>query len=249
MKYSKIDKSVQIILIVVLAIIVLVGMGYMTFISLTPTLNTVTGNGQATIGTMPDLVTVYFNIETEGKTSVEAKDKNAEIVDDLIIALLKEGFERKDIQTQNFNIYPDYDWNGREREIKGYRARHSIRVELSTEESDKIGKVIDAGVNAGAGISYINFELSQEKQSEYKAEAIKLAAEDAKIKAEALAEGLDKKLGRLVSVSDSYFDYSPWRIYEMGEEQTVGIVKEATTNIQPGEQKISASVRVIYKLR
>jgi uncharacterized protein YggE len=249
MKHSKIDKSVQITLIVVLAIMALTGIGYMIFTSLTPSLNTVTGNGQATIEAVPDLVAVYFNVETEGETSKEAKDKNAEIVDDLIISLLKEGFERKDIQTQNFNIYPDYDWNNGNREIKGYRATHSIKIELSTEEFDKIGEVIDAGVDAGAGISYINFELTQEKQNEYKAEALKLAAQDAKIKAESVAEGLGKNLGKLVSVSDSYFNYSPWRIYEMDEGQTVGMAKEATTNIQPGEQEISASVRVIYKLR
>ena len=244
------DKSIAITLIIVLGIIVLTGFTYTTFSVFLPSTNTITGNGEATVEAIPNLVTIYFNVETEGDTSQEATEENAEIVDDLIVNVLKLGFERKDITTSNFNVYPNYKWEDRNREEDGYKATHRIRIEMSTDYTSKIGQVIDAGVEAGAGISYINFELSQEKQNEYKAEAIKLAAEDAKIKAEALAKGLDKKLGKLISVSDSHFGYSPWRIYGAeGASLGVAEAKSATTNIQPGEQKISASVRAVFKIR
>jgi uncharacterized protein YggE len=244
------DKAISITLIIVLGIVVLAGIGYMSFSLLFPSTNTITGNGQATIEAIPDLVKVYFNVETQGDTSKEAKDENAEIVDDLITNIIKKGFERKDIQTLNFNIYPEYSWEDGEREIIGYKATHSIIVELSTDNTDKIGDVIDGGVDAGANINYINFELSQEKENEYKAEAIKFAAEDARIKAEALADGLGKKLGKLVSVSDSSFGYSPWRIYEAsGTMEDVEMAKQESTNIQPGEQEISARVTARFKIK
>ncbi len=244
------EKSVQITLIIVIGIVVVTSIGYTAFSSLVPSSNTITGNGQATVEVIPDLVKVYFNVETSADTSQEAKDENAEIVDDLITAVVKKGFERKDIQTQNFNIYPEYSWKDRERELIGYKASHSIVVEMSTDDLDDIGKVIDAGVDAGAGISYINFELSQEKENQYKAEAIKLAAEDAKIKAQALAEGLDKDLGKLVSVSDENFYYTPWRAYSgSGMLEDAQVAKAETTNIQPGEQEISARVTAIFKIK
>lgn len=246
------DKSIAITLIIVFGVIVLAGIGYVAFSSLIPdtSSNTVTGNGQATIEAVPDLVKVYFNVQTQGETSKEAKDKNAEIVDDLIVAVLREGFERDDIQTQNFNIYPEYSWDNGKQELIGYRATHSLIVEMPTEKSDKIGEVIDAGVDAGAEISYINWELSQEKQNKYKADAIKMAAEDARIKAEALAEGLDKELGKLVSVTQSDFGYTPWPIYGgiAGAEAAME-AKRATTDIQPSEQVISASVTAVFKLK
>ncbi len=244
------DRAIAIVLIIVLGLVVLAGIGYMSFSLLFSPTNTITGNGEATIEVIPDLVKVYFNVETQGDTSKEAKDGNAEIVDDLITNIIKKGFERKDIQTLNFNIYPEYSWKDGERELIGYKARHSIIVELSTDNAYKIGDVIDAGVDAGASINNINFELSQEKENEYKAEAIKFAAEDARIKAKALADGLDKELGKLVSVSDSSFGYYPWRIYEskagVGD---VEMAKQATTNIQPGEQEISARVTAIFKIK
>jgi len=243
------EKSVQITLIIVVGIIVIASIGYTAFSSIMPSTNTVTGNGQATIEVLPDLVKVYFNVQTKADTSEEAKNQNAEIIDDLTIELIKKGFERKEIQTQNFNIYPEYSWEKSTREIIGYQASHTIIVEMSTEDSDKIGDVIDAGVDAGAGISYINFELSQEKENQYKSEALKLAAEDAKIKADSIAQGLGKDLGKLVSVSDENFYYSPWRAYGAVEFEDAAVAKAQATNIQPSEQQISAQVTAMFKLK
>lgn len=247
---TKMDKSVQKTLVIIAGIVVLAILGIIAYTNLSSA-NTVTGNGMAEIKVVPDLVGVYFNVETKGNTSKEANDANSAVVDELITELVKQGFERSQIQTIGFNVYPEYDWVNGQQVSKGYRATHSIRVEMSTSDAGKIGDVIDAGVDAGAGISYINFELSQEKQNEYKAKVLKLAAEDARIKAESIAQGLDKRLGRLVSVSDNTFDYYPWRIYEaQGGVATMEAseAKAATTNIQPGEQEISASVTATFKL-
>ena len=237
------EKSVQITLIIVAGFVLLGFLGFIALQGLNPNQNTVTGEGLANIKAVPDLVGVYFNVQTRGTTSEEATTKNSEIVDDLITELVKQGFERKDIQTLNFNVYPEYNRNG-------YSVTHQIKVGLSTDRADKIGDVIDAGVEAGAGISYINFELSQEKQNEYKAQALKLAAEDAKLKAQAIAEGLGKKVGNLVSTSSSDFNYYPWAVYSSsGRAEDATLAKEATTNIQPSEQEISARVIAIFKLR
>ena len=244
------DKSVQITLIIAVSVLIMVVAIIGTFNYHLSPQKTITGNGQATISVTPDLVSVYFNIETEGETSVEARDNNAEIVDELIINLIKEGFLRKEIVTQNFNIYENYDWSDDGRTENGFIASHQIKVELSTEESYKIGEVIDAGVNAGARVSYINFELSSKLQNEYKAQAIKLAAIDAKIKATAMAEGLDKEIGDLVSVSSSDFNYYPWRAFgEIANTMEASIVKDEVTNIQPGEREVSAQVNAKFKIK
>ncbi len=246
----KLDKSVQITLIIVVGIIILAILGYVIFSSIIPTSNTISVNGYSEIEAFPDLVGVYFNIETKGDTSEQATKENAEVVEKLKNSLILKGFNREEIKTQNFNVYPDYDWVNGKRVEKGYKATHSLKLELSTDDTLKIGEAIDAGVEAGSGISYINFELTKEKQNEYKAQAIKQASEDARIKAEAMAQGLGQELGKLVSVSDSGFDYYPWRIYGAVEEAgDVAIAKEATTDIQPGEQKITARVSAVFKLK
>jgi hypothetical protein len=248
------EKSVQITSIIVAGIIIVAIIGYIAISSLNPMqTNIVSANGEAVVKAIPDLVTVYFNIETTGATSKEANDKNSEISDNLITALVKQGFERKDIVTENFNIYPEYNWNSGAQTLKDYKATNSIKVQMPTTDTSKIGDAIDAGANAGASVSYINFELSQEKQNEYKAEALKLASEDAKIKATAIAEGLGKKLGKLVSVSNNNFYYQPWNLYTASTDASGGVAnaedaKRATTSIQPGQQEISASVQATFKI-
>jgi len=245
------EKSVKITLIIVVGIIIMALLGYLALTRMNPVTqgNTVSADGQAVIKAVPDLVSIYFNVETTAQTSSEANKKNSDIVDKLSSSLKDQGLADKDIETVSFNIYPEYNWNNGIQTFKDYKARHQIKVKISTDETDKIGKIIDSGVDAGAGISYINFELTQEKQNEYKAQALKAAAEDASIKAQSIAEGFNKKLGKLVSVSNNNFYYSPWKLYSgNGVVSDAAAAKEATTNIQPGEQDISASVTAVFKL-
>ncbi|MCK5624255.1 SIMPL domain-containing protein [Candidatus Pacearchaeota archaeon] len=214
--------------------------------------NTINVEGSATINVIPNLVTIYFNIETSGDTTAEASEANTEIVEELKNSLISLGIEKENLITQNYNVYQDYDWINNIRIEKGYKTTHSIKIEICTGETEKIGEIIDAGTQVGATINYINFELTSDLQNQYKAEAMHLAAEDARMKAEAIAEGLDKKVGRLVSVSTSNFDYSPWGLYEStGLAMTENAIeaKVATTNIQPGEQEIYGQITAVFKLR
>ena len=249
------DNGVKITFIITGTILVLALLGAYMFYSLIPaqyTGQTISVEGNSVIKVIPDLVTIYFNVETNGTTAKQAKDANSLVFDNLLTALVKQGFDRADIQTQSFSIYEDIRWENNRQKSYGYKASNQIKVELTTNQADKIGDVIDAGVNAGASLSYINFELSSDKQNEYKAQALKEAGQDAKTKAEAIAEGLDKKLGSLVSISTSDYRYSPWNVYTSnagGMMVDVAMAKQATTNIQPGTQDVSAQISVVYKLK
>lgn len=210
----------------------------------------VTVNGMATIKATPDLIGVYYTIETKGATSAEANTANTLIFNNLENSLVALGFE-DELKTESFNIYPNTYWDGTKQKQDGYIAYHSLRLEISMEELDKLTSAVDAGVNSGAGISYINFELTPQSQNEYKAQALKLASEDAKVKADAVAAGFGKRAGRLVSVQVSDFYYSPWNVYSSRGvgAQEADLAKEAAVNIQPSEEEISASVSATFKLQ
>ena len=240
------EKSVQITLIIVGAIVLLGLIGYSLFYQ-GPTINS---NGIATVYAEPDLVSVYFTIQTKADTAQDAKDQNNEIFDKVLTELIKTGLERKDITTEYFNINPNYEWNGRTQKQNGYIATHSVKIKLSAEELDKVSKIIDTGIDNGADLNYINFELSQEAQNKAKAEALEQATLDAKAKAEGIATGLGKSLGRIISIQTSDFNYYPWRVY--GAEDMVGTAQEAkvaVTDIQPGDREIQGSVTVVFGLR
>lgn len=245
------DKSITITIIIVAAFLILGLVGIATFDNLAnPMQEKISVSGQSSIKAMPDIVAIYFTVKSTADTSSEATTENAKIVDSLRTALIKQGFENKDIQTLNFNVYEDYSWENRAQKFNGYVATQTIRVEMSTDDTGKIGEVVDAGIEAGVQISYINFEISQELQNQYKAEAISLAAQDAKIKAESVAKGLDQRLEKLVSVSVNDWNYYPWRMYDYTEGTSASQVKaEGGTNIQPAEQDITATVQAVFRIR
>jgi hypothetical protein len=242
------QKSVQITLIIAAAIVML-GILAFIFFRFNSTDNTIQVNGQATSEVTPDLITVYFSIETTGTTLKEAEDANTLISSKLTTNIINLGFSENDLKTQSINIYPEYDYSSGQK-LLDYKASNSMKIQIPISKKDKISSVIDAGTNAGAGISYINFELTPQLQQSAKTAAIKNASDDAKVKAQAVAEGFNKRLGRLVSVSLDNFDYRPWPIYA----STVSGVgsgaeaKSAAMNINPSEQEVSASVTAVYKL-
>lgn len=208
----------------------------------------VSAQGTSELNVQPDEASVYLNVEARAVSAVDAKNKNSEISDGVLTALVKQGFERKDIQTLNYNVYPEYNWNNGRNDVKGYIASQQIVVK--TKDFDKVSGVIDASVDAGALVQSINFELSQEKQNEYKARALRLAAEDAKNKAGAIASGYGKTLGRLISTSNNEFYYpGPLMYYSGSSESSVADAKQAAANIAPRDMQITASVSAQYKLR
>ena len=238
---------------IISAVVLIVALAFLfSFQSNDTSKDRVSVQGNAVIKATPDLISVYFNIETKGATSAEASSANSEILSKLTNALIQEGFVKEDLKTESFNVYPNTYWeNGKQKE-DGFKATHSLRLELSAEKFDKVSEVIDAGVNSGAGISYINFELTQAAQNDYKAQALKLAASDAKVKAEAVASGFGKHIGSLVSVSVNDFGYYPWNVYSTASgsyAEDVAAVKEVARNIQPTDKEISATISATYKMR
>jgi len=62
------ESSVKITSIIVSAVIFLVLVGIVVYFQVKPT-QTVTVSGISTVKAVPDLVSIYFNIETEGETA------------------------------------------------------------------------------------------------------------------------------------------------------------------------------------
>jgi len=254
---KKQSDSIKVTGMILGGVLLLTLIGVLVYLQTNPS-QTVNVSGTSEVDVMPDLMTFYLGVETTSDSSAEANSENEEIVDDVITELVKLGFERDEITTESFNIYPEYDWSDGDREFIGYTATHRLKVELSEDEFDMAGDVIDVSVDAGALVSYINFELSLEKQKEYKMQVLEEATADARAKAEGIATGLGRNLGRVVSVSSTDFGYSPWNLYsrsydegEMGGSDGAQEAKTAVSSvsIQPGEQTVTGYVSVVYALR
>jgi len=234
-----------IIVTVIIIVGVITGIYFLTGIG---SRNGLTVQGTSEMTVAPDNAIVYLYIETRNASAEEAKNMNAEISDKVLTELIKLGLERKDIQTENYNIYPDYKWVNNQQTSNGYVASNYIKVQ--TKDFDKVGKIVDASVDSGALVNYINFELSTEKNNEYKAQVLENATKDARTKAEAIASGLGKRVGSVISITTNDYNYYPYRYYDnMAMTAGASEMKVAATNIQPKDLDISATIQVTYRIR
>ncbi len=246
------ENNAIVITSIIAGVVLLIALSAMFLFTESTSRDVVTVTGMSVIKATPDLIGVYYTIETKGATSAEASSANTIILTSLKNTLIAQGFSEEDLKTESFNVYPNTYWENGKQKQDGYIAYHSLKIELPIEDIDKLTSVIDAGVNAGAGISYINFELTTESQNEYKAQALELAAKDAQIKADAVASGFGKRAGRLISVQVSEFGYYPWNIYSSrggSVSEDAEVAKQAAMSISPSEEEISASVSATFKLQ
>ena len=233
---------------ILVVIIILLVAGFLFYNSSNTEATTINVNGQSTIKAEADEVSVYVGIETTEKTSEESKNANAKISDNVLVVLKTAGIPEGDIETSSYYIYPEYDWSNNKQELVGYRTSNVLKI--TTKDFDKVGAIVDSSVDAGATtIQSINFELSQDKQNEVKTQAISKATEDAKVKAEATAQGLNARLGKVKTVTIQDYNYYPFPIYASADDGAALDVKEvARTAIQPSSLDVSSTVNVVFEI-
>lgn len=242
----KVDNKIWIGIVIVAILVVA---GYLYF-NAGPV---VSAQGFASIKAVPDEVSVNVNIETRNLTAQGAQESNKEISEKLLIELVKIGYDRNELKFVNYQVYPEYDYSSdyRQQKIKGYVV--SQQLVIKTKDVNKVPSIVDAVIKSGSLVSYINFELSESKQADYKNKALEAASKDAMTKAQSIASGQGKKIGRLVSITNQDYNYpGPLNYYQRDtsasiEMSNAGALK-AVTNLAPNEQEITATISAQYKL-
>jgi len=210
--------------------------------------NTISVSGQGKVSTQPDKAELYIRINAEGRTATAAKDSNSELSEKVINALKGEGVPKKDIETNYYYLNKKQEWDESQRKYVdvGYEVNHVLKV--TTTELDNVGKLLDTAVNAGAnGVDSVNFGLTDEKQKQVSGEALKIAAKEAEGKAESIASSVGVQLGKLVTVSESNFIYTPYIYRDVMYSKAEAAVP--STEILPRTLEITASVSLIYEIK
>jgi uncharacterized protein len=114
-------------------------------------------------------------------------------------------------------------------------------VEVTIRNLDLAGKVLSAATSAGANQLYgLSFEI--EDPSALQVEARKKAVEDARVRAERLAQLAGVKLGPAVSITESDGGGS-------GPMPAFAMAKMASANpVERGELTITSTVQIVYSL-
>ncbi len=202
----------------------------------------VSGNGHASV--TPDRFTFTVGVQTVADTVEQAVNENNRKTAATIAALKRAGAAEKDIRTSNFSIYPqqDYGQNKLPR-ILGYQVSNTITVRR--DNIGEAGKLLQSAVNAGVNQSSgLQFEVSDPARG--RDQAIHAAYDEARSKAQLLAQAAGRTLGRALSISEGgQAQPVPYpRVMAMRAETGVSEVPVAA-----GTQDVSYSVSVIFELR
>lgn len=204
----------------------------------------VAGTGRASL--TPDRFSFNVGVQSVAPTVDEAVNENNRRVAAVVAALKKAGAQDKDIQTSNFNIYPQQDYQeGRLPRILGYQVSNSVTVrsEKIGDAGRLLGIAINAGVNTSSGL---NFEVSDPARG--REQGMRAAFEDAKAKATLLAHAAGRSIGRAITISEGLqASHPPQPMMQRAMAMEAKAVSDVP--VEAGTQEVTFTVSVVFELR
>ena len=212
-----------------------------------PIERTIHVSGSGSVTGDPDIATLNLGVSVQKKTVAEAREIAAQAMTDLIETLKSNGIDEEDIKTENFSIYPQYDWTEEGRILIGYSVNNTVRAEV--KELDTLSDVIDDAAEAGGDYVIINsIQFSIDDPKPLQAQARSLAVKDAAAKAQTLADASGVILGKPITITENTYFVSPPVPYEVAEAAFDEDASKASTPIVPGELTITVNVSLIYEI-
>lgn len=201
---------------------------------------TVQGTGSAT-GT-PDVLTVDLGVTVSGGDAHDALAADDATTGAVLAALRSGGVPDRDVQTTGLSLQAQY---GRTGALTGYSVTDSVVATL--RDFTTAGALIDAAAAAGGNavrIGSLSFSLADPRRLEDAArhDAVGQAASHAASMAAAAGE----RLGPVCSITDQPTPGVP--PLRAGDLVPAGAAGPSAVPLQPGTQRATAQVTVVYAL-
>jgi uncharacterized protein YggE len=207
---------------------------------------TISVQAQGKVQAIPDLATIRAEVTEEGKTldplSAEVRKRMASIMD----RVKKEGIAEKDLQTEIFQIEPTYEQDKRGNPHRsGYRVTN--RLAIRVHDLKRLGKLLSVVTEAGANsVLGPDFEISDPAQVER--QALAKGMEEAKGKAQVLAQSAGATLGQVLSIQQNSAMGWPGPRPMMAMRAMAADAAESTP-VAAGEQSFITNLNVVYALQ
>jgi uncharacterized protein YggE len=201
-----------------------------------PPVLVVTGNS-AVLAT-PDQALVRLGIVRQAAVAQMAQEQANSVALEVLSAITKAGVAQKDIQTSRLTLSPVYNLRTGDQKIVSYNAAYSVSIRL--DNLSLVGSVIDAGLKAGANqLDGVQFVLRNDRPS--REQAIKEAVQEARGKAQAMADALRVNLAEVIEATEGGVSVQPRML---AQSVPVGTAPP----VSPGEIEIRANVTIRYRI-
>ncbi len=219
---------------------------------------TISVMGTAEAFLKPDLAEFTLTVSSQENDPTTAQNKSAEKSSAIKAYLKEKGVEEKDIKTDNYTFGPKYEWVNSvcvagincppgKNTLVGYTADETVTVKV--RKMEQAGDLI-AGVGERGATDISNLSFTVDDTDAAKDGVRKEAIEDAREKAEVLAESLGVRLGALQGFYENQGG-GPVPMYaeaSVSSAPKVMDMRGAAPELSPGENKISSTVTLVYKI-
>ena len=203
---------------------------------------TVSGTGEVMVPA--DTAIVSLGVSAVDREVLTAQSKANEAIAAIREALTAKGIIESDINTDYINIYAMYDYSGGTEQLTAYNANSTLAIRVTN--IDQVGEVIDTAFGAGANtLNGINFSASDTKEAEQK--AMRAAVEDAKAKAQVLADAAGLQLRGIEDIVEQG-TYSSDRGVMNSFKAAAAEDSAAGTVVQAAKLSVSSSITVTFKV-
>ena len=198
---------------------------------------TIVVTGDGSVDATPDRATVALSVIVQRATAREAQQQSAAAMAQVVRAIDAAGIPQTAVRTSTVSLYPQHAPNsGGTGPIIGYQSVN--RVVVTVDDISRVGQVIDAGVGAGAnGVDSVEWTLRD--ATAYRAQAIRIAVQNAQATANAIAAAAGVRGLRLIRIEQAGAVVGP----RIG----VGVMQAApATPVLPGTMPVNAEVRAVF---
>ena len=205
----------------------------------------VTGSGSV-VGE-PDIATLNLGVSVEKASVEEAREAAASAMTAVIASLKANDVAEKDIQTENFSIYPQYDYTDNGRVLRGYRVNNTVSAKV--RELESLSDIIDDAAGAGGDIVVVNaIQFMIEDASALQSQARALAVKNAEAKAQTLAEASGVVLGKPVTITETNSGGGPPIAFAESAAFDDASARSSTP-VQAGELTVTINVTIVYEIK
>jgi len=198
--------------------------------------HTIVVAGEGAVDDTPDQAAVTLGVETIRQTAQDAQNANSAVMTEIIRQITAVGIPADQMRTSGVELTPQRRPGPGNGQITGYSA--SNRITVTVNDLRLTGRVIDAGVGAGANeVAGVSFGLRDSKADQTR--ALRLAVQNAKDTAAVLAQAAGVGPLRLVRL-EVLGEATPTPRIALAAAQT------AETPVLPGMVSVTASVRAVY---
>jgi uncharacterized protein YggE len=214
----------------------------------------VTGKGSITLE--PDLAMLNLGVDTTNKTVATARAEAATAMNAMIASLKSNGVADLDIQTQFFNISPQYQWtevfdNGirtNKQVLTGYKVTNTVSVKI--RDMENVGPIMDEVAEAGGDATRINsIRFTVEDTSPLMVQLREEAVADAMTKASQFADLTNVGLGRLMYITESGGGAPQIMAFPEADFARAASSFAPATSISGGELEITMSVQAVFAIQ